>query len=77
MRQIQQDMTGYGRIRQDTAGYGRIRQDTAVYGRKHVLQEYLRVRVTPMQRKEKEIFHQKKVPNVTKSSTAGKLKPTN
>ena len=45
---IRQDTAGYGRIRQDTAGYGRIRQDTAGYGRIRVLQEYGRIRETPL-----------------------------
>ena len=45
---IRQDTAGYGRIRQDTAGYDRIRQDTAGYGRIRVLQEYGRIRETPL-----------------------------
>ena len=35
-------------ISQDTAGYGRIRQDTTGYGRIRVLQEYSRIRETPV-----------------------------
>ena len=58
IRQIRQDTAGYGRIRQDTAaygsirqdtaGYGRIRQDTTGYGRIRILQEYSRIRETPI-----------------------------
>ena len=35
-------------MRQDTAGYGRIQQDMAGYGRIRVLQEYGRIRETPL-----------------------------